>query len=373
ATPAFMPVASQGSVKSLSPEELTALGAQMLLANAYHLYLRPGAEVVRGLGGLHRFMGWSGPILTDSGGFQVFSLGHLRRLDEEGILFRSHLDGSQHLLTPEKCIQVQEELGADIIMALDECPPYPSDEESLRQAVERTERWAERCLRAHRPVSQYGALFGIVQGGTDPELRRRAARGIASLGFAGYGLGGLSLGEPKELTWAAVRETVACLPPHQPRYLMGVGSPEDLWEGVSLGVDLFDCVLPTRVARNGSFFTREGRRNIRNAAFAREEGPLEPGCDCYTCRTFSAAYLHHLFKGEELLAYRLATIHNLRFIMRLMEEVRLSIGQGSFPAARAAFLSRYRPADQEARLAQKEKWQEARRRRGPFVRVEPWE
>ena len=356
-TPLFLPVGSQGTVKALAPDDLKALGAGMLLANTYHLYLRPGIPVVKALGGLHRFMAWEGPLLTDSGGFQVFSLGHLRRVSDEGVLFHSHLDGSEHTLSPELAIAIQEELGADIIMALDECPPYSVDLAAIKRATERTQSWAERCLKSsHRPDQ---ALFGIVQGGTFAELRRWSASHLVSLDLPGYALGGLSLGEPKEVMHAMIEETVALLPEARPRYLMGVGSPEDLVNGVARGIDLFDSALPTRVARNGGLFTRLGRLNITNACFQGQAGPVDPSCDCYTCRTFSAAYLHHLFRCRELLAYRLATIHNLRFIMRLMEEIRRSILQGTFPVFKDGFLASYQTTDEEVRLEQKQRWLEA--------------
>ncbi len=327
-TPVFLPVGSQGTVKTLTPDDLKSLGVGMILANTYHLYLRPGVETIGKLGGLHKFMAWDGPILTDSGGFQVFSLGHLRRVSDEGALFRSHIDGSEHFLTPELAIEVQEQLGADIIMVLDECPPYGEDFESIRKATERSHHWAERCKRKHKRRKQ--ALFGIVHGGTFAELRRQSADFLTSLDFPGYAIGGLSLGEPKELMHDMLDETVALLPEDKPRYLMGVGSPEDLVECVARGVDMFDSALPTRLGRNGAVFTQRRRYNIGNARFKTKKGPIDPECDCYTCRTFSAAYLHHLFKAQELLAYRLATIHNVRFIMRLMEQIRRSILDGTF-------------------------------------------
>jgi len=353
-TPAFIPVATQGTVKSLTPEELSTLDVKIVLGNTYHLYLRPGIEVIEGLGGLHRFMGWQGPMLTDSGGYQVFSLAHLRQISDEGVLFRSHIDGSEHFFTPELAIQLQETLGADIIMVLDECPPYSNDYDVVRQATERTHRWAERCQKSQRQEQQ--ALYGIVQGGVFKELRRQSASSLTSLGFQGYAIGGLSLGEPKDVTKAIVEETVALLPKDRLRYLMGVGSPEDLFEGVSRGIDLFDSALPTRIARNGGLFTRKGRRIIRNARFKDNDGPIEEECDCYTCRNFSAAYVHHLFKCKELLAYRLATLHNLRFVVRLMAEMRQHILDGTFAALRDSFLGSYEPADEEIRIAQRQKW-----------------
>lgn len=353
-TPVFAPVGTQGTVKSLTPEELVSLGATIVLGNTYHLYLRPSIEIIEKLGGLHRFMGWNGPMITDSGGYQVFSLAHLRRVSEEGVLFRSHIDGSEHFLTPELCVRSQEALGADIIMALDECPPYGADFGAVKDAMERTHQWAQRCQESRQRPDQ--AIYGIVQGGVFAELRRYSANVLTSLGFTGYAIGGLSLGEPKEVTNVVVEETVALLPRDKPRYLMGVGSPEDIFEGVSRGIDIFDSALPTRIARNGGLFTHYGRKIIRNASFRDWDGPIDNGCDCYTCCNFSAAYLHHLFKCEELLAYRLATIHNLRFIMSLMAEIRESILNGSFRSFKESFVVNYQPTDEETRFSQRQKW-----------------
>ncbi len=353
-TPVFLPVASQATVKTLSPEEVSGIGFAMVLANTYHLYLRPGIDVIEKLGGLHQFMGWNGAILTDSGGYQIFSLARLRRISDEGVLFRSHIDGSEHLITPELAVRFQETLGADIAMVLDECPSYQADFKKVQAAVRRTHQWAERCLRIHKRRDQ--DLYAIVQGGGFPELRRHSAEYLASLDFPGYAIGGLSLGEPKPETLAMIEVTAALLPEHKPRYLMGVGSPEDIVNGVARGIDIFDSALPTRVARNGALFTRRGRVNIRNAAYAQKEQPVEPGCGCYTCRTFSAAYLHHLFDRQELLAYRLATVHNLTFISRLMQEIRASIADGAFTAFQKEFLSGYQPTDEQVRLDQKQKW-----------------
>ncbi len=357
-TPLFMPVGTQGTVKSLAPEDLLAVGASVVLANTYHLYLRPGAEVVAALGGLHSFMAWPRGILTDSGGFQVFSLGHLRRIDDEGVRFRSHLDGSEHYFTPERSLAVQELLGADIAMAFDECTPYPSDRAYAEAALRRTHRWAERSLRAHGRPDQ--ALFGIVQGSTFTDLRRESASFLAGLAFDGYAVGGLSVGEPKELMHGMLEETVPLLPADKPRYLMGVGSPEDLFECVARGIDMFDCVMPTRVARNGALFTRCGRLNVRNATFRTQAGPIEPGCDCYTCRTFDVAYLHHLFRSEELLSYRLATLHNLRFMQRLMEDMRRAILAGTFLQLKAEFLTDFAAVDEQVRAEQRAKWRKRR-------------
>jgi len=364
-TPVFLPVGSQGTVKTLTPDDLKSLGVGMILSNTYHLYLRPGVETISKLGGLHRFMSWDGPILTDSGGFQVFSLGHLRRISDEGALFRSHVDGSEHFLTPELAIEIQEQLGADIIMVLDECPPYGDSMESIRHAMERSHLWAERCKRRHKRRKQ--ALFGIVHGGTFAELRRQSAEFITSLDFPGYAIGGLSLGEPKVLMHSMLDEIVLLLPGDKPRYLMGVGSPEDLVECVARGVDMFDSALPTRLGRNGAVFTRYRRYNIGNARFKQKKGPIDADCDCYTCRTFSAAYLHHLFKAQELLAYRLATMHNVRFVMRLMEQIRRSILDGTFSSFREDFIQSYQPTDAEIRAEQKKKWLCARQEKHNLV------
>jgi len=347
-------VASQGTVKALTPEELKEIGVTIVLSNTYHLYLRPGIDVIEKLGGLHRYMGWDGPILTDSGGYQVFSLARMCQVTDDGVTFRSHIDGSEHHLTPELVIEFQQKLGADIIMTLDECPAIDVSMSKMREAVDRTSHWAERCRKHHQSSNQL--LFGIVQGGTSPELRQQSAKAITALDFTGYAIGGLSLGETKELTWSMVDETMPFLPQDRPRYLMGVGSPEDIIEGVSRGIDLFDSALPTRVARNGALFTMQGRQNIRKAAYKTKKGPVDTDCDCYTCRTFSAAYLHHLFKCEELLAYRLATIHNLRFITRLMQKIEDAIQQGTFAAFKTDFLSQYQVTDEKVRLAQKQKW-----------------
>jgi queuine tRNA-ribosyltransferase len=357
-TPVFLPVGSQGTVKTLTPEEVKSLGFNTVLANTYHLYLRPGIDIVEKLGGLHRFMGWDGAILTDSGGYQVFSLAPLRRVSDDGVTFRSHIDGSQHHLTPELAVHYQEALGADIIMALDECPAHDDSPDRVRRATERTHRWAERCLKAHKRPGQ--TLYAIVQGGLYPELRRQSAEYLASLDFPGYAIGGLSIGEPKKVTMDMVAETTAFLPEDKPRYLMGVGSPEDIVESVARGCDIFDSALPTRVARNGALFTWQGRVNITNAAYSQMEQPVVGGCNCYTCRHFSAAYLHHLFNAGELLAYRLATIHNLSFIAGLMDKIRSAIADGAFAAFKDDFLSNYQPTDEPTRLSQKRKWLEKR-------------
>jgi queuine tRNA-ribosyltransferase len=352
-TPAFMPVGTQATVKSLSPDELERLGAQIVLANTYHLFLRPGADTIARLGGLHRFMGWGRPILTDSGGFQVFSLAHLRKLDDDGVTFRSHIDGSERRLTPELAVQAQEQLGADVIMCFDECVAYPATPERAREAMDRTHRWAERCRRAQTRADQ--ALFGIVQGGVFDSLREASAAALAALDFPGYAIGGVSVGESKAECRRVTALAAAHLPAGKPRYLMGVGSPEDLVDGVADGIDLFDCVLPTRVARNGSIFSDSGRETITRAALRERDAPLDPTCDCYTCRHFTAAYVHHLFKAEELLGYRLASIHNLRYMARLSARMREAVLLGSYAAWRRDFLAGYRVADEATRHAQREK------------------
>ena len=338
-TPAFAPVGTQGTVKTVAPRELKELGASLILANTHHLYLRPGPETIARLGGLHRFMGWPGPLMTDSGGFQIFSLENLRAIDEEGVRFRSHLDGSEHLLTPEKVVEIQEHLGADIIMPLDECTPYPSDHGHNRRALARTHRWAERCRAAQTRSDQ--ALFGIVQGGAFADLRRESARFLASLDFPGYAIGGLSVGEPKALMHQMLEVTVPLLPEEKPRHLLGVGSPEDFFEGVARGVDIFDCVLPTRMARNGAVFTRRGRLNLRNAQYTEDPSPIEEGCGCYTCQHFSRAYLRHLVKAKEILGLHLTTLHNLHVVLSLMREIREAIFDGRFVELRDAFLAEW--------------------------------
>ena len=359
-TPAFMPVATQGSVKAVDPRDLRAMGAGMVLGNTYHLYLRPGVKVIERLGGLHRFMGWDGPILTDSGGFQGFSLRHLRKITQDAIVFKSHVDGSIHTFTPEATVEHQQGLGADVIMPLDVCPPSTDGRQSLEAAVDQTTRWAERSKVAHTESGQM--LFGIVQGGLDPELRERSATDITSIGFPGYAIGGLSVGESKTDMHRVAGLTARLLPEASPRYLMGVGSPEDLVECVARGVDMFDCVLPTRIARNGALLVGTGRLNIDTAPFRTLEQPIEPCCDCYTCANFSAAYLHHLFRAKEVLAFRLATIHNLRFVIRLMSDMRQAIVDGEFEAFRASFHRRFVPPDEATRRGQKQKWLDSRER-----------
>ena len=364
ATPAFMPVATQATVKTLTPEEVMAQGGEIVLSNAYHLYLRPGVEVVQRLGGLHRFMAWSGPTLTDSGGFQAFSMGSLRRVDDLGIRFRSHIDGSEHQFTPELATTNQEALGADIIMCLDQCIAFGATKEEVRQAMERTHRWAEACHQTHTASASAHsqALFGIVQGGTFADLREESTHCITDIPFQGYAIGGLAVGESKTQMYEITQQVADQLPADKPRYLMGVGSPEDLVQSVALGVDMFDCVLPTRLARNGALFTRQGRVNIGNRRFAELGAPLEQSCDCYTCQNYSAAYLWHLFKAKEILGLRLASIHNLRFVLRLMAEMREAIEGDRFDQYRADFLSIYSPTDEVTRQEQKAKWVKARDR-----------
>ena len=360
-TPAFMPVATQGSVKAVDPDDLRRMGATILLGNTYHLYLRPGVESVRRSGGFASFMAWNGPTLTDSGGFQGFSLEHLRNISEEGIEFRSHIDGSKHMFSPESVIRHQEGIGADVIMPIDVCAPGGSDRAAVAEAVELTTRWAERCRAAQTRGDRM--LFGIVQGGTFPDLREMSASQITALDFPGYALGGLSVGESKRDMLNTVEAATELLPSDRPRYLMGVGSPEDLVESVARGIDMFDCVLPTRIARNGALFVRDGRVNVDTARFRDRQTPIEENCDCYTCKTFTAGYVHHLFKANELLAYRLATIHNVRFVLRLMEEIRAAIREGAFEDYRAAFHARFVPPDERTRREQKRRWLEAQRRR----------
>ncbi len=353
-TPVFMPVGTQATVKTLSPDDLRTAGAEIILGNAYHLYLRPGSDLIEQFGGLHGFMAWNRSILTDSGGFQVFSLGHLRRLNEEGVTFRSHIDGSPHLFTPESVVHIQQELGSDIAMVLDECTTYPSDENASRESFERTTRWAQRALNTHSKPDQ--ALFGIVQGGMHAHLRQESAAQLVGLDFPGYGIGGLSVGEPKPLFHKMMAISAAALPPSKPRYVMGVGAPEDLFEAVASGIDMFDCVLQTRLGRNGGLLSRGGRLNIRNARFRTDPGPIDPTCDCSTCRTFSLAYLHHLFRSEEILGYRLASLHNIRWTIKLVEEMRHHIRTGTFAQLRQDFLAGYAPTNPATRDEQRRKW-----------------
>jgi queuine tRNA-ribosyltransferase len=322
-TPVFMPVGTQATVKALSPEELTDAGAKIILANTYHLYLRPGHGIVEKLGGLHRFMHWNMPILTDSGGFQVYSLAKLRKISEKGVTFQSHIDGSSHFIGPEEAIKIQKALGSDIIMAFDECVSYPADYEYVLDSVRLTSLWAERCLAEKRGDHQ--ALFGIVQGGMYTDLRERSARDLVRMGFDGYALGGLSVGEDAGTRERIIKETVAFLPEDKPVYLMGVGRPEDILEAVMLGVDMFDCVMPTRNARNGTLFTSRGKLVIKNSQYVDDERPIEEGCKCYACAHYSRAYLRHLYMANELLAYRLNSIHNVHYYTSFMDDIRCAI------------------------------------------------
>ncbi|MDD4951403.1 MAG: tRNA guanosine(34) transglycosylase Tgt [Desulfovibrionaceae bacterium] len=336
-TPAFMAVGTQGGVKALDPDDLNAVGAQVILGNTYHLYLRPGDELVRNLGGLHAFCGWQGPILTDSGGYQVFSLEAIRRISEQGVEFSSHLDGSKHLFSPEKVVSIQQNLGADIMMVLDECVGYGADREYTEKSLELTARWAKRCLKAHLARPDGRLLFGIVQGGFHPDLRRRSAGQITDLPFDGYAIGGLSVGESRTEMREMLAHTAPLLPADSPRYLMGVGAPPDILDAVEKGMDLFDCVLPTRNARNGTLYTSEGRINIKRAEYKDDPRPLDPACGCHACRNFSRAYLRHLYLSRELLAYRLNTIHNLAFYLDMMRLARLAIEKGRFQGLRAKY------------------------------------
>jgi queuine tRNA-ribosyltransferase len=339
-TPAFMPVGTQATVKTLSPEELKQMDAHIILSNTYHLFLRPGHELVRKAGGLHRFMNWDRPILTDSGGFQVFSLSEMRKITEEGVHFRSHLNGDKMFLSPEVAMQVQNALGADIMMAFDECPPYPADYAYAKQSLERTSRWAERCLISHeRPKDQ--ALFAIIQGGMHEDLRRQSAADLTSMDFPGYAIGGLSVGEPKPLMYEVLDYTVPLMPANKPRYLMGVGSPDALLEGSIRGIDMFDCVLPTRIARNGTVMTSSGRLVIRNAKYAEDFSPLDPKCNCYTCTNYTRAYIRHLIKAEETFGIRLTSIHNLHFLLEMMRNVRQAIVEDRLLDYRDEFFAMY--------------------------------
>lgn len=360
-TPVFMPVGTQASVKALAPDDLYALGAQIILANTYHLYLRPGAETVAALGGLHRFMRWDGPLLTDSGGFQVFSLAHRRKLTDDGVIFSSHLDGSRHHFTPASVMRTELLLGADIIMVLDECTPGDSEHAYNVRALQRTHKWAAECQTAFVQLRQQQdawpnpapMLFGIVQGGIYADLRAQSAQILAAMNFPGYAVGGLSVGESKADMHRVLEHTTPLLPAEKPRYLMGVGSPEDLFECIARGIDMFDCVLPTRLARNGALLTHVGRIPIKSTRYARIDAPIEEGCACYTCQNFSLAYLNHLYRAAELLAYRLNTIHNVYFMVNLAKRIRASLIAGDFASYKADFLAAYKVADHEADTAQR--------------------
>ena len=339
-TPIFMPVGTQATVKSMTPEELKEeVKAQIILSNTYHLYLRPGQEIVKEAGGLHNFMKWDRPILTDSGGFQVFSLSSLRKITEEGVAFHSHLDGSKHLFTPESVMKTEEDLGADIIMAFDECCPYPSTYEYTKNSMERTTRWAKRCKEAHTTENQ--ALFGIIQGGFFEDLRKKSAEDLIALDLPGYAIGGISVGEPKEEFLKMLYYTTPLMPKDKPRYLMGVGTPDYLIEAALAGIDMCDCVLPTRIARNGTALTSRGKVVVRNATYERDWTPLDPECDCYTCKNYTRAYIRHLVKANEILGVRLLSIHNLRFLTRLMENIRTAIENDCLGDFRTEFYKKY--------------------------------
>ncbi len=338
-TPIFMPVGTQATVKTMTPDEVKEVGGRLILSNTYHLYLRPGHELIKEVGGLHNFMNWHGPILTDSGGFQVFSLGELRKITEEGVEFRSHIDGSKHMFTPEKVMEIEMALGADIAMVFDECAPYPCDYDYAKKSMQLTTRWARRCKEAHTREDQ--ALFGIIQGSVYKDLREQSVKELVELDFPGYGIGGLSVGEPKPIMYEMLEHTVPLMPKDKPRYLMGVGSPDCLIEGVIRGVDMFDCVLPTRTARTGTVFTQYGRLNVRNAQYARDFRPIDEDCDCYVCRNFTRAYIRHLLKAGEVLGIRLTTWHNLYFIMRLMDKIKEAIRNDCLPEFRNQFFSKY--------------------------------
>lgn len=339
-TPVFMPVGTQATVKTMTPEDLYEIGTGIILANTYHLYLRPGAELVEKAGGLHKFMNWKRNILTDSGGFQVFSLSKLRKISDDGVEFQSHIDGSRHFLTPEKVMDIEQKLGADIAMCFDECAPYPCSYEEAERAVNRTTLWAKRCREAHRREDQ--ALFGIVQGNVFPDLRAKSAEALVKLDFPGYAIGGLSVGEPKENMYEILEFMHPLLPADKPRYLMGVGEPEDLIEGVKRGVDMFDCVVPTRLARHGTAYTHSGKITVRNAVYAEDFSPIDSRCDCYVCQNYSRAYLRHLIKAEEILAHRLLSYHNVYFLVNLMAKIRKAIRDGELERFSQEFFREYR-------------------------------
>ena len=338
-TPCFMPVGTQATVKSVTPEELKEVGAEMILANTYHLGLRPGIEIVKRAGGLHSFMHWDRPILTDSGGYQVFSLADLREITVEGVVFRDHIAGSLHTLTPAKSIEIQQALGADVIMTFDECPPYPSDRDYTCQSLDLTLQWAAQSRKSHTDGRQI--LFGIVQGGLHRDLRKKSLEGLEEIGFAGYAIGGLSLGEPREIMYELAEYTAGLLPEGKPRYLMGTGTPDELAVQIAFGVDMFDCTVPTRYGRNGSVFTGQGKLVVRNAGFKDDHRPLEEGCDCYTCRNYTRAYIRHLFNTGEILGHRLATLHNLYFYQKLMSRARAAIEIGNYGKFQKEFLDNF--------------------------------
>ena len=339
-TPEFMPVGTQATVKGMSPDEVASMGAHIILSNTYHLWMRPGSDIVREAGGLHSFMNWKGSILTDSGGFQVFSLANKKDIVEDGVGFKSHIDGSKHFLTPEKSMQIQHDLGSDIIMAFDECIPWPCEHEYARKSSERTTRWLERCIKAHTNTETQ-ALFGIIQGGTFADLRKQSAREITSFDLPGYALGGLSVGEPGELMYEMLDETVPLMPWDKPRYLMGVGTPDYLIEGAIRGIDMFDCVIPTRIGRNGTVFTKKGRMIVRDAQYARDFTPIEEDCDCYVCKNYTRAYIRHLIKAGEMFGLRLCSWHNIHFLLNLMREVRQAIAEDRLLSYRDEFFESF--------------------------------
>lgn len=339
-TPIFMPVGTRGTVKAMSPEEVRDLGAQIILGNTYHLYLKPGHEIIKEFGGLHKFMNWNYPILTDSGGFQVFSLGNLRKIKEEGVEFRSHIDGSKHFISPEKSIEIQNALGSDIMMAFDECTPYPATYDYTKNSMERTTRWAKRCKEFHKDWDNQ-ALFGIVQGGMYKDLREKSAMDLVEMDFPGYAIGGLSVGEPMDLMCDILDFTTPLLPKDKPRYNMGVGTPDYLFESVIRGIDMADCVFPTRIARNGTVLTSKGRLVVRNARYSKDFGPLDSDCDCYACRNYSRAYIRHLFNVDEILGARLATTHNLYFLIKLMENIREAIKENRLLEYKEEFYKKF--------------------------------
>lgn len=339
-TPVFMPVGTRATVKAMTPEELKDLGSQIILSNTYHLYLRPGHQLIEEAGGLHKFMNWDGPILTDSGGFQVFSLGDLRKITEEGVEFRSHIDGSKHFISPEKAIEIQNSLGSDIMMVFDECTPYPASYDYTKQSMERTSRWAKRCKDYHKDWDKQG-LFGIVQGGMFKDLREESAKVLVEMDFPGYAIGGLSVGEPRDLMCEILEHTTPFLPKDKPRYNMGVGSPDYLFESVIRGIDMADCVLPTRIARNGTVMTSKGRLVVRNAKYKKDFNKLDEECSCYTCNNYSRAYIRHLFNVDEILGARLATIHNLHFLTNLMENIRTAIKEDRLLSYKDEFYDKY--------------------------------
>lgn len=344
-TPIFMPVGTQGTVKSMSPEELTDIKTEIILSNTYHLYLRPGVEIIKLAGGLHKFMHWNKPILTDSGGYQIYSLGAIRKITEEGVKFQSHIDGSYHMFTPEKAVEIQLTLGSDIIMVLDECPSYPCSYDIANEALERTTRWAKRCQIAYEEDKREnkGSLFGIIQGSTYEDLRKKSIEQLKELNFPGYAIGGLSVGEPKVIIYEVLSFTVPLLPFDKPRYLMGLGPPEDILEAVEQGVDMFDCVMPTRHARTGTIFTNKGPLVVRNAKYAKDLQPLDEECNCYVCQNYSRAYIRHLINAGEILGYRLNTLHNLHFMLNFLQSIKMAIVKDNFIEFKQNFLAKYDP------------------------------